>query len=82
MDVREAALADGLDEVEVLEAVLEARLERALQLLLPLQQLAPPLELPIDRTSMVWHPCASDDPGHVWFRAQLDTILAELRRPS
>ncbi|MBK7535816.1 MAG: LysR family transcriptional regulator [Myxococcales bacterium] len=47
-----------------------------------LQQLAPPLELPIDRTSMVWHPRASDDPGHVWFRAQLDTILAELRRPS
>lgn len=45
----------------------------------PITAVAPPVELPIDHTSCVWHPRSQDDPGHRWLRAQLDTLLR--RRP-
>ncbi|HEU4534262.1 MAG TPA: LysR family transcriptional regulator [Polyangiaceae bacterium] len=42
--------------------------------LLPLRRLAPPLELPPDRTSMVWHERVQHDSGHAWLRAHLDQL--------
>jgi DNA-binding transcriptional LysR family regulator len=43
--------------------------------LLPLRALAPPLELPVDRSSIVWHERAHHDPGHAWVRALVDRLL-------
>lgn len=43
----------------------------------PIAAVAPPLELPMDRTSCVWHPRSQDDPGHRWLRAQLDALLRQ-----
>jgi DNA-binding transcriptional LysR family regulator len=45
----------------------------------PIAAVAPPVELPADRSSCVWHPRAQDDPGHRWLRAQLDTLLRQRR---
>jgi DNA-binding transcriptional LysR family regulator len=44
----------------------------------PIVAAAPPIELPIDHTSMVWHPRSQDDPGHTWLRTKFDALL---RRP-
>ena len=44
-----------------------------------LSVLEPPLELPIDRTSMVWHARSNLDPSHAWFRARIAERLRELR---
>ncbi len=41
---------------------------------LPLCRLAPPLELPSDRVSVVWHERAQHDPGHAWLRGHFDRI--------
>jgi len=43
----------------------------------PITAVAPPVELPIDHTSCVWHPRSQDDPGHRWLRAQLETLLRQ-----
>jgi DNA-binding transcriptional LysR family regulator len=45
----------------------------------PITSVAPPVELPVDHASCVWHPRAQDDPGHRWLRAQLDTLLRQRR---
>jgi DNA-binding transcriptional LysR family regulator len=44
-----------------------------------LRALAPPLELPLDRASMVWHERAHLDPGHGWLRARIAERFARLR---
>jgi DNA-binding transcriptional LysR family regulator len=41
----------------------------------PITAVPPPIELPIDHTSCVWHPRSQDDPGHRWLRAQLDALV-------
>lgn len=49
----------------------------------PIAAVAPPIELPIDHTSIVWHPRSQDDPGHVWLRGKLDALLrGGWRRPA
>ncbi|MEZ4364483.1 MAG: LysR family transcriptional regulator [Kofleriaceae bacterium] len=45
---------------------------------IPIVALPPPLQLPDDHTSMVWHPRSDDDPGHVWLRGQFDPLLRKL----
>jgi DNA-binding transcriptional LysR family regulator len=47
----------------------------------PMVAAEPPLELPIDRTSMVWHSRSHDDPGHVWLRRRFDEFLAAAKPP-
>ncbi|HEU4408847.1 MAG TPA: LysR family transcriptional regulator [Polyangiaceae bacterium] len=43
--------------------------------LLPLCRLVPPLELPVDHSSMLWHERAHHDPGHRWLRGFFDRLL-------
>jgi DNA-binding transcriptional LysR family regulator len=43
--------------------------------LLPLASAPPPLELPIDQSSMVWHERAQNDPGHRWLRELITRLL-------
>jgi DNA-binding transcriptional LysR family regulator len=50
--------------------------------LLPLRRLTPPLELPVDHSSIVWHERAHHDPGHAWVRAQMDGLLRALPPPT
>lgn len=45
----------------------------------PLAAFDPPLELPIDRASLVWHPRVHADPGHVWLRTTFDALLRNPR---
>jgi DNA-binding transcriptional LysR family regulator len=48
----------------------------------PMVAVEAPLELPTDRTSMVWHPRSHDDPGHIWLRRCFDELLRDIgKRP-
>jgi DNA-binding transcriptional LysR family regulator len=47
----------------------------------PIVALPAPLQLPIDRASIVWHEHAHEDPGLVWLRGRLDAFLKERRSP-
>jgi DNA-binding transcriptional LysR family regulator len=42
---------------------------------LGLRAAAPPLELPIDRSFMVWHERAQDDAGHSWLRGKIGAFV-------
>lgn len=41
----------------------------------------PPVELPLDRTCVVWHERVQEDPGHRWLRALLEQGVKALPRP-
>lgn len=48
-----------------------------------IEAVTPPLQLPIDHTSIVWHPRSHDDPGHIWLRGKLDALVrGGWRRPA
>jgi DNA-binding transcriptional LysR family regulator len=42
---------------------------------LPIVARKPPLEIPIDRASMVWHERAQEDAAHAWLRATIEHIV-------
>ena len=53
---------------------------RAAASFLPLTALRAPLDLPIDRTSIVWHERSQDDVGHVWLRSRIERVLQGVER--
>jgi DNA-binding transcriptional LysR family regulator len=44
-----------------------------------LRALKPPVELAVDRTSMVWHERNHRDPSHTWFRTLLTRRFGQMR---
>lgn len=51
---------------------------KAMSKWLPIVALPPPLSLPIDRVSLVWHERSHQDQGHVWLRGMIDSLLREM----
>jgi LysR family transcriptional regulator, nod-box dependent transcriptional activator len=48
--------------------VVQERLARRFQPILPIRVLDPPLAIPDLMETLVWHPRADSDPGHAWLR--------------
>ena len=53
-----------------------ASLAKAIPKEMPVAALAPPFELGLDRTSVVWHERSQSDAGHAWLRGRIDWILS------
>jgi hypothetical protein len=49
--------------------------------LVPLQVLAPPIDLPTYPEEAYWHERFEDDPAHAWLRALVTTIARRFGRP-
>jgi DNA-binding transcriptional LysR family regulator len=58
-------------------ATLHRRLATFYQQYLPLKLVAPPLEIPRLEESMQWHKSRDRDPGIVWLRSVLKSVIAE-----
>jgi len=60
-------------------AALQRRLAVYYQRYLPLKLLKPPFEIPLLEESMQWHKSRDRDPGTIWLRSTLKSVLPRVR---